>query len=58
MLTHPAVTVVGGGEHLVSWQADTPDGPMLVIQMLTDQDLPGLQNCGRLPRARAQQACG
>jgi len=45
MLTHPAVTVVGGGEHLVSLQADTPDRPGLVLSLALHHDLPEL-NCG------------
>ncbi len=47
MLTHPVVTVLGGGEHVVSWQADTPDRPGLVLSLALHQDLPAL-NCNPL----------
>ncbi|SHN46633.1 hypothetical protein [Cryptosporangium aurantiacum] len=42
LLKSATVRDVGGDEHVVSWQAGTPDNAYLVFQMLAQSDLPAL----------------
>ena len=41
-LKNPEVTTVGGPQHLVRWQADTPGNASMIISMVVRRDLPGL----------------
>jgi hypothetical protein len=55
VLLHPSVTSVGGSQHVVEWQADTPANASLVFLMIEQVDLPALPDCGALtPLARAR----
>lgn len=53
-LRNASVTSVGGSQHVVEWQADTPGNSSRVIQMVSDFDLPALPDCSRLPAAAAR----
>lgn len=44
-LTNSAVTIVGGRQHVVEWQADTPAGAGTVFGMMQLYDLPALPSC-------------
>ena len=44
-LTGSTVTTVGGGQHIVKWQADTPAGAGTVFGMMQLYDLPALPSC-------------
>jgi hypothetical protein len=57
-LAHPSVTNVGGSQHLVQWEADTPGRASLIFQMPLDRDLPGLPYCARLPTAARSRVIG
>jgi hypothetical protein len=37
-----SVTIVGGGQNVVEWQAQTPRSPLIVFQMIFNKDLPAL----------------
>jgi hypothetical protein len=45
LLGHPTVRNAGGATHLVAWDTDTPGNAMLVFQMISSSDLPGLAAC-------------
>ena len=47
LLPHSSVTIAGGGQNIVQWQASMP-GALEVFQMLEARDLPALPDCGRL----------
>jgi hypothetical protein len=49
LLSHPAVTDIGGSEHIVQWQADTASRADLIFQMYERVDLPALPTCTKLP---------
>jgi hypothetical protein len=49
---------VGGSQHIVSWQADTPGAANRIFNMLQERDLPGTADCGRLPPAQRSRICG
>ncbi|HEX3788117.1 MAG TPA: hypothetical protein VHW44_09655 [Pseudonocardiaceae bacterium] len=58
LLRTPTVQNVGGDQHLVRWQADTPGDAQRVFTMIDSVDLPALPNCtelGRLSAAARQQ---
>jgi hypothetical protein len=40
LLKDPTVTSLGGSQHVVQWQADTPGRADLIFQMIEDNDLP------------------
>ena len=44
LLKNPTVTSLGGSQHVVQWQADTPGRANLIFQMIEDNDLPPLSN--------------
>jgi hypothetical protein len=44
-LTNSTVTIVGGGQHIVAWQAYTPAGAGIVFGMMQLYDLPALPSC-------------
>jgi hypothetical protein len=49
---------VGGGEHIVAWEADMPGNATLVIKMLQNLDLPAFPCDDRMPpAARAKLGC-
>lgn len=48
LLKHATVTTVGGGDHMIEWQADTPGNAELVFQMVEADGLPALPDCSRL----------
>lgn len=50
MLPNATVTSIGGSQHVMQWQADTPGGADTVLQMATSIDLPALPDCN-LPSA-------
>lgn len=50
MLPNATVTSIGGSQHVIQWQADTPGGADTVLQMATSIDLPALPDCN-LPSA-------
>ena len=61
LLGHASVTDVGGSQHVIRWQADTPGyAASRIFLMLESTDLPALPDCGRLsnlpPGARAHVA--
>ena len=58
LLANPSVTTIGGGKHIVQWQADTPGRADQVFQMEEDLDLPALPGCSRLTRAAALATIG
>jgi hypothetical protein len=58
LLKHPSVRDIGGSQHLVAWQADTPGNAGLAIQMVEDTALPALPDCARLPPSIARQITG
>lgn len=47
-LKHATVTTVGGSQHLIEWQADTPGNAQTVFQMVEEVGLPALPDCSRL----------
>lgn len=57
-LTHPAVTTVGGSQHVVEWQADTPKSAQTVFTMVDEIGLPALPDCQRLTQAEAAAITG
>jgi hypothetical protein len=52
------VTSLGGSQHIVRWQAQTPSRASLVLVMSEDDGLPALPDCARLPRAAQAQVAG
>jgi hypothetical protein len=58
VLTHATVTTVGGSQHVVEWQADTPENATTVFSMVGEAGLPALQMCSRLTRAQAATIAG
>jgi hypothetical protein len=61
LLRNPSVQNVGGNQHLVRWEADTPGDVRRAFTMAERIDLPALPNCGefdRLPIAARQQLDG
>jgi hypothetical protein len=61
LLRNPSVQNVGGDQHLVRWDADTPGDVQRVFTMAERIDLPTLPNCGeleRLPTAARRQLDG
>jgi hypothetical protein len=48
ILTHASVTTIGGGQHVVEWQADTQNAQTVFV-MVDDIGLPALPDCERLP---------
>jgi len=58
LLSHPSVASIGGSQHIVSWQADTPGRADLVFQMYLNRDLPGLPDCARMPPAARNRVIG
>lgn len=57
-LKQVTVTTVGGSQHLVEWQADTPGNAQTVFLMVENVDLPALPDCGKLTRAQAAIVAG
>lgn len=57
LLRHATVTSVGGGSHVVEWQAD-PSTAETVFQMQVSNDLPALPNCSRMTVIEAQRITG
>lgn len=55
LLPDSSVTVVGGSQHVVEWQASSPGNADLVFQMLVNISLPALPDCRviaeRMPRS-------
>jgi hypothetical protein len=61
LLRNPTVHNVGGAQHLVRWEADTPGDVQRVFTMINSVDVPALPNCtqlDRLPAAARQQLDG
>jgi hypothetical protein len=58
LLSHPSVTSIGGSQHIVQWQADTPGRADLIFQMFLNRDLPALPYCGRLTPAVRSRVIG
>jgi hypothetical protein len=61
LLRNPSVRNVGGDQHLIRWEADTPGDAQRVFTMIDSMDLPALPNCrelDRLPVAARQQLDG
>jgi hypothetical protein len=58
LLTHATVTTVGGSQHVVKWQADTPENAQTVFQMADSIGLPALPDCARLPASAAARVIG
>jgi hypothetical protein len=58
LLTHPTVTDVGGGQHVVEWQADTPQSALTVFSLVDDMGLPALPDCAKLSPAAAASLVG
>jgi hypothetical protein len=58
VLANPSVTSIGGSQHIVQWQADTPGRADRIFQMYLDRDLPGLPYCARLPVAARSRIIG
>lgn len=61
LLHSPSVQNVGGDQHLVRWEADTPGNAQLVFTMTESVDLPALPDCSELERlsvAARQQLAG
>jgi hypothetical protein len=54
LLTHATVTNVGGSEHVVEWQADTPQNAQTVFLMAEEIGLPALPDCLKLSAAAAR----
>jgi hypothetical protein len=50
LLRDPSVQNVGGDQHLVRWEADTPGDAQRVFTMTETVDLPALPNCTDLER--------
>lgn len=57
LLPSSQVDEIGGDEHIVAWQADTPSNARLVFQLLLQNDLPALPDCQKLPPDIANQLC-
>jgi hypothetical protein len=51
-LRNPALTIEGGSQHIVQWQADTPTGVATVFTMMQLYDLPALPSCTVVREAR------
>ena len=49
LLVHPSVTSLGGRQHIVRWQAQTPSQASLVLTMSEECGLPALPGCARQP---------
>jgi hypothetical protein len=45
ILRGTSVTIMGGSQNLVQWQAQTPQGALAVFQMVDAADLPALPGC-------------
>jgi hypothetical protein len=58
ILTHPTVTNIGGSQHVVQWQADTPGNASQVFNMVDEFGLPGLTDCAELSQAAKAQVPG
>jgi hypothetical protein len=58
LVTHPTVTTVGGSQHVVEWQGDTPKSATTVLQMVNDIDLPALPDCQKLTALEAERLTG
>jgi hypothetical protein len=58
LLTHATVTTVGGSQHVVEWQADTPENAQTVFQMIDNTGLPALPDCPRLSASAAARVIG
>jgi hypothetical protein len=46
MLTYTSVAETGGTQHVVRWQASTPDNANLIFELLDTDSLPALQDRG------------
>jgi hypothetical protein len=57
-LTHATVTTVGGSQHVVEWQADTPKSAQTAFLMVEDIGLPALPDCQKLTALQAAQVIG
>lgn len=59
VLTNLAVTIVGGGQHIVRWQAGTPGDAGVVFGMMQLYELPALPSCVLARQAHAHPiGCG
>jgi hypothetical protein len=57
-LKHATVTTVGGSQHVVEWQADTPGNAQTVFQMVEAVGLPALPDCSRLTPLQRPRVTG
>jgi len=57
-LTHATVTTVGGSQHVVEWQADTPKSAQTAFLMVNDISLPALPDCQKLTALQAARVIG
>ena len=53
-LTNPTVTMIGGGQHIVQWQAGTPAGASTIFQVMQLYDLPALPSCAIARQAKVR----
>lgn len=58
LLAHATVTNAGGSQHVVEWQADTPQNAQTVFTMAEEIGLPALPDCSRLPEVEAAHVIG
>lgn len=58
VVRQPSVTSVGGGQHVVRWQAETPQGASLVFNLVDSANLPALPDCSRIPPSAQAQVIG
>jgi hypothetical protein len=58
LLRSSKVDKIGGGEHVVAWQADTPTNARLVVQLLLQNDMPALPDCRKMLPEVANRVCG
>ena len=58
LLRHASVTSIGGRQNVVGWQAQAPGRALAVFQLIDNEDLPALPDCGRLSRAAAARVIG
>lgn len=59
LLSHASVTSIGGSQHIIEWQADTPGHlPYLIFQLYMHADLPALPDCAKVPAAARSRVIG